>query len=130
MHPVRLASRLASLAMLAALLGLAAGCGSSDSPLEGSVVFDNRPLEDGSISLFPAGRTGTSLSSDVRAGRYKIDNVPEGKYRVLVSITPKVDTAGKPKLLPNLPLTPKSPGNNAVHDVRAGQKTLDVNISK
>lgn len=107
-----------------------AGCSPASNPLGGSVVYDGKPLEEGFISFLPADRTGVSVGGDVRSGQYVIADVPKGKYRVLVSVTPKVDTTARPKLLPNLPLTAKSPGNNAVHEITAGQKTLDVTISK
>ncbi len=105
-----------------------AGCGSAKFPLSGAVILDERPLDDGYVSFFPIAGVGHALSGPIAAGRYKLDGIKPGRYRVLVSRVPKTDRSERPKLLPLAAIPPTAIGNIAVHEIAVGQQILDLAI--
>lgn len=81
------------------------GCG-TDGPqtvlVSGAVTFDDKPLEEGKITLTPMGETpGGSFSGEIRDGKYVIPKadgpLANGTYRVEISAIAK-----KGKSLPNV----------------------------
>jgi hypothetical protein len=115
--------------LLLAIL-LAAGCGPSKNPIAGTVTYRDKPLAEAFITFFPTDGVGTSRGALITEGRYVLEDVPPGPYRVLVSSYPKVDVAGKVKLLPTIEIPAAATNNNAVHEIRPQQKTLDLAIGR
>jgi hypothetical protein len=73
-----------------------AGCSGEDSryPVEGSVTFDGKPVDGGTIDFFPAESTQGDISKrvkahgDIQGGKYALesDKRPNaGKYRVEIT---------------------------------------------
>jgi len=71
---------------------IAAGCGEHDPlgrrAVSGTVVFDSKPLEQGSISFEPIENGVTSSGEVIQQGKYSIhksQGLPPGKYRVIIN---------------------------------------------
>jgi hypothetical protein len=73
--------------LLVVLLALV-GCG-GETIVTGTVKVDDKPLEEGNITLFPVdGKTATSGSA-IKDGHYTVNGAPVGTMRVVVS-KPKI----------------------------------------
>jgi hypothetical protein len=90
-HLTRVRLVLAALTLLFAVVFLS-GCGSAGPSAEGTVTFDGRPVDGGTISFFPVGGEGPqgkrrNASGEIKGGRYSVDctrNLQPGQYRVAV----------------------------------------------
>jgi len=73
-------------AVLAVALAGLAGCGSSNVAVKGTVKFDGKPIDDGTITFVPETEDGRKFASTViKDGSYAFDskNGPAaGKYKV------------------------------------------------
>lgn len=70
------------------LLSLAIGCGGTkQEAVSGTVTWQGKPIEHGSINLFATDSEGITAGAEIRDGKFSIDksNGPTpGKYRVEV----------------------------------------------
>lgn len=66
--------------------GCFAGCGGPSYPtatLQGQVTVDGKPIPDGTLSITPlTGNRGQGMSTSIRAGKYHVEGVPQGRVRV------------------------------------------------
>jgi len=62
---------------LLALVVVSGGCGGSRTSAKGTITYDGKPLEDGSISFDPADGQGPTFGGRIEAGKYEIE-VPSG----------------------------------------------------
>jgi hypothetical protein len=108
MHPAR--RGLFWLACLSAALG----CGEGKDPhgrlpLRGSVTFQGKPLDAGTIEFLPSSPdVSLSARSLIRSGQYRIpreQGLPPGTYRVLIS-SPTADETAEPVGPPGMKLPP------------------------
>jgi len=73
--------------LLVGLLLVCAGCGKKPVSIEGTVTFDGKPVESGSISFEPVDGRGPSLGGPIQAGRYSVvgdSSVAPGKKIVRI----------------------------------------------
>lgn len=78
--------RLTHTALLAVVaIASAAGCSASvpKGKISGTVTYDGKPLESGSISFMPA-KTGIPVSAEISGGQYVATEVPQGELFVSV----------------------------------------------
>ena len=73
-------------AILAACAGVAVpGCGRGGSPVSGAVLFNDAPVESGTISFVPADGRGPTFGGLIEAGRYAVVAPTPGAKIVRVS---------------------------------------------
>jgi hypothetical protein len=102
-HRVRLAS---ALAIVAALLGLAGGCGGSPTAhVSGTVTLDGKPLENGAIMFSPTNGQGQTAGGGIQDGKYTVD-ASVGEMTVAVN-APKVIGTQKLYDTPDSPVEEK-----------------------
>ncbi len=98
----------ACLAVLAT--AIFAGCGRggpAEAKVSGSIKFDGKPLETGTITFIPSDGKGATAGTEIKEGRYSL-RVPPGPKRVEVR-SPKSKPAppAKPQAGPQSPPPPE-----------------------
>jgi hypothetical protein len=95
-----------ALGAVVALAGIAlvVGCGDEGktADVSGTVTYDGKEIEDGSITFYPADGKGQTGGGIIKNGRYTATKVPIGATKVVISSSKVV---GHKKLYP----TPDSP---------------------
>ncbi len=95
------AGRLCLVAVVVGCVGVA-GCLSSDRATStGTVTFDGRPVETGSIVFLPPDRAAAAEGALITAGRYTIAGRP-GPRRVEIRGTRPVPAERLPRTMPRL----------------------------
>ncbi len=98
--------------ILASLLVVLVGCGPT-TELHGTILLDDKPLEDGSISFEPVDGAGPSSGASIKEGRYEIAKgtpISPGKKRVHIKGTTKT---GK-----QIPAGPPHPPSSKIDEVQ------------
>lgn len=130
--------RVAAGVLLAA--SLAAGCGGPKTgEVSGTVRYDGKPVEQGSIAFIPADGNGPTAGGAITDGKYSVQNVPAGTAKVRIN----ADKGGERKIIydnPTKPTVEAATGellpdkyNKATelrYDVRPGQQTKDFDLPK
>lgn len=76
---------LKSMHAVAAAVVISAGCNSQFASVEGSVAYDGKPVENGTISFDPADGLSSSAGCMIEGGKYRIDRIIPGKKIVRIS---------------------------------------------
>lgn len=138
--PTKLAPAPLASFVLSLLLIVAPGCGAGEDKISrqavsGTVTLDNQPVEQGTITFFPAQPTGLVASGLIAAGKYEIskDVGPSpGGYRVVISAPdPKTVTTVSEEMPGSTPRPPKDlipPQYNANSTLNAEVKAGDPNV--
>jgi hypothetical protein len=132
MHPAR-----RGLFWLACLCAVA-GCGEGKDPhgrlpLRGSVTFQGKPLEAGTIEFLPStSDQRLSARTLIRSGQYRIpreQGLPPGTYRVLIS-SPTTDETAEPVGPPGMKLPPLGRDRIPPRYNRDSRETVEVIAGK
>jgi hypothetical protein len=95
----------AALGLLLAVL--VAGCNNrpSSGAVSGSVSYDGKPLDNGSITFYPVDGSSPTAGGFIKNGKYTVLKVPAGMSKVTISGSKVV---GQKKLYdtPNSPIAP------------------------
>jgi hypothetical protein len=95
--------RTAAAILVAAILSVAGCGGSATGEVSGTAAFEGVPIEDGSITFFPADGKGPTAGDLIKNGKYHVKNVPVGTAKVQITSNKE---AGKKKLY-NTPNSPE-----------------------
>jgi hypothetical protein len=89
--------RLLSGGLMAGLLLVAAGCGSSSGRVSGKVTYKGTTLHGGTVTYYGPGENAWAKTAHIQDdGSYMIDDVPKGASRISVETqTVKPNTAAK-----------------------------------
>jgi hypothetical protein len=123
---------------VAAAVLMAAGCGGGAGEVSGTVTFDGKPIEQGSIKFTPEDGKGPTTGDAIKDGKYSVQKVPLGPAKVSISGVkatgkkkmyddPKADyvqTAGE--LLPDK----YNSATELKYDVQPGRQTKNFDLSK
>jgi hypothetical protein len=123
---------------LAAMLTLTS-CGDSKiATVKGTVTFNGKPIESGSISFFPVdGAKAGTAGGIIKDGKYSCSDVPIGLMRVYVTGLPKLagmkrpypDAPEKPYYVESMPGKYSSPAETELElDVKLGVNEKDWNL--
>jgi hypothetical protein len=82
-----------------------AGCGQAMSEVSGKVTVDGTPIDEGTISFYPADKKSQPAGGKIKDGMYSVQ-VPRGAMKVVIS-KPKV--TGHKKLYPDDPKSKEYP---------------------
>lgn len=124
------------------ILGLLAGCGGGQATgdVSGTVSFDGKPVEMGSITFLPADGNGPSAGGSITDGKYAVAKVPVGAAKVKISgalVTGKkkmYDDASSPVVTTSTELLPAKYSDEKAtelkFDVQKGPQTKDFALTK
>jgi hypothetical protein len=73
--------------ILVAVSIILVGCAKPTSRVSGIVMFDGKPLEQGSITFHPADGKGAAAAAEIEDGHFSVPNVTSGPKIVEVSST-------------------------------------------
>ena len=118
--------------------GLIAGCGGTpEGDVSGTVIYDGKPIEQGSISFIPADGNGPSAGGGIKDGKYSASKVPVGMAKIKITgakVTSKkkmyddssdwVTTSSE--ILP----AKYNDKTELLYDVRPGSQQKDFDLSK
>lgn len=119
---------------------LAAGCGGPKAgEVSGTVRYDGKPVEQGSIAFVPADGNGPSTGGEIADGKYSVPNVPAGTAKVIIH----ADKGGENKIIydnPAKPVVKAATGEllpdkyheatELRYDVQPGSQTKDFDLPK
>ncbi len=136
------------------LFPLAIGCGGVRPDLgsvTGTVTYEGVPIEKGYVSFYPivekdGSSTGSSAGAPITQGHYQISNLAPGRKRVLVTAQGKAPENAQPQgrrsanaerrakqrptTAPEKPIPDRATGNNRIVEIKAGEQTLDLALTK
>jgi hypothetical protein len=121
--------------------GLAAGCGASGTAdVSGTVSYDGKPIERGSITFIPADGNAATAGAQIENGKYAAAKVPTGTAKVVISgakVTERkivYDNPTKPTVVTADELLPPKYSNRDTselrYEVQRGQQVKDFNLEK
>lgn len=134
MHARRTHARFLFPGMLLSGMLMLPGCGSAKPGIDGEVLIDDVPLEDGYVTLFPVEGTAKVVGSPVQGGRFRVDDVIPGKRKAVVSVTPQmvqVYDAGKRKIQfksGQVFVDPSTEGNGQVIEIGQGRQQVRIQL--
>jgi hypothetical protein len=126
----------------ALLVGLTAGCGREPATgdVSGTITYDGKVVESGSIAFYPADGKGPSTGGTIIDGKYAVSKVPVGTAKVRISGAKDVkehkmsyDDKAPPVLSSSELLPPKYSDDKATelkYDVQAGPQTKNFDLTK
>jgi hypothetical protein len=111
------------------------GC-SDGATVCGSVTWEEKDLDRGWITFYPADRRGSAIGAEVVQGRYQVTGMVPGKKRVRIGALPEAVRvpSGKTETVRLLP--PRDPvpedaiGNNQTVEVKRGRQNIDFVLKK
>lgn len=124
------------------VLGLLAGCsgGPVVGDVSGTVSFDGKPVEIGSISFISADGSKPSAGGAIADGKYSVSNVPAGPTKVRISgvkVTGKkkmYDDPGSPVVETSVEALPPKYSDDKLtelrYDVQSGAQTKNFDLTK
>ena len=133
MHAVR------AVLFLLAAIALSGGCGGSGAgEVSGTVTYDGKIVEQGTISFVPADGSGPTSGAAITDGKYSVQKVPVGKAKVTIE---GVKSTGKKKMYddPKAPLVQTSEDyipakynktTELLYEVKSGLQTKDFELAK
>jgi len=108
------------------------GCGAGEPAVSGSVTVDGHPLQNGYITFFPTEGTKNTAGAKVVDGRYRIEQIPAGPRRVMISGMPEASASSSGGNSPTLKFSPsanrvssQATGNQQVVQIQPGTQRLD-----
>jgi hypothetical protein len=133
------------LALTGCILLAATGCESSTGA-SGTVTYDGRPVEKGTITFLPADGQGPAAGGEIRDGQYRVDDLTPGAKIVQIEAFQDIPyarsseesarqaeeamrrggtgtAAEKAATIP-----PNAEGNNATVEVEPGKQTFDFHL--
>ncbi|MCE9567240.1 MAG: hypothetical protein K8U57_35000 [Planctomycetes bacterium] len=134
---VRIRAAGAFLAIAAFLVGCGGGTDSGD--VSGTVVYDGKPIEEGSISFTPEDGNGPTAGGSIKSGKYTAPKVHLGTAKVSIS---GAKVTGSKKMYPDDPKSPVVITSTEMlpekynqktelrYDVKSGAQTKDFDLSK
>jgi hypothetical protein len=121
-------------------VGLTVGCGGGPryGEVSGTVTYDGKPVEQGSITFLPADGRGPDAGGAIKDGQYTAKKVPSGAMKVVINgakITGKKKMYDDPKadwVVTSEELLPKkyNDATELKYDVQPGAQTKDFNLPK
>ena len=127
----------------------AIGCGDPNlGSVSGSVTYEGQPIEKGSINFLPVDGKGASAGGEIVAGKYEVAEVPPGQKIVEVIAVRDVPFARSSEEMaqraaeaqargdrtglidPADIVPPDAEGNNATHEIKPGEQTLHIALTK
>jgi hypothetical protein len=134
MNPIR--SLPASVILAGAICALS-GCGNSKlSEVSGTISYDGKPIEQGSIAFIPADGNGPSGGSPIVDGKYFAQNVPVGKTKVQIK---GARVTGQKRMLPDSPPVSTSEemlpakyntASELTYEVKSGTQVKDFDLTR
>ena len=134
------------LGSLLLVVGLVVGCGKRASQVSGVVTYEGAALQTGFISFTPVDGAGGTTASPIVRGRYKVEDLSPGKWRVEIRAgtevasmpdmdAPKPRADGKGGARPQAKVEeelvpPDAEGNNETVDIRKGVQKLDFPLER
>ncbi len=121
---------------------LLVGCGGSqNAEVYGTVTYENKPIENGSIVFLSADGKGPTGGGSIENGKYSVQNVAVGSYKIQINATkettkmkmyddPKaewVQKAGE-EMLP--PKYSSEKATELTFDVKPGTNKKDFSLTK
>lgn len=127
-----------TVAVFLAAAGLVAGCGGGGGEVSGTVTYDGKPVEQGSISFVPADGKGPTTGDAIKDGKYTVHKVPAGTAKVIIygsKMAEKKKMYNDPKADWVQTATDYIPDkyNKATelkYDVQSGNQTKDFDLAK
>ena len=134
------------IAVAAAVLPLAAGCGKPAGSIRGSISYDGRPVDRGAITFFPEDGKGPNCGGAIAGGRYEAADLTPGKKRVQIVGVKAVNFGRRPEYMDPATknawpkadavgiieradvIAPNAEGNNVVIEVVAGAQVHDFEL--
>lgn len=125
---------------------LAAGCGSGNTSVQGTVTFNGVPVDNGYITFFPTDVASSAAAAPIRDGKYHVASLTPGPRVVEIVANKKIDFAASSAEMDQQRKKPKtndSPsgaavsaalipadavGNRQTIDIPAGQQTFDFHL--
>ncbi|OWK40888.1 hypothetical protein [Fimbriiglobus ruber] len=119
--------------------GWLAGCGGPGTgDVSGTVAYDGKPVDLGSITFIPADGNGPTTGGTITGGKYAVANVPTGAAKVRIN---GAKVTGKKKMYdgPDSPVVTTSTemlpakyhdATELKFDVKAGSQTKDFDLAK
>lgn len=123
-------------------LGLLAGCsgGPAVGDVSGTVTYDGKPVEQGSIAFYPADGNGPTAGGAIADGKYSVRKVSPGNSKVRISGTrvtgqkKMYNDPGSPLVTTSAEYLPAKYSDEKVtelrYDVQGGAQTKDFNLAK
>ena len=119
--------------------GLIAGCGGTpEGDVSGTVIYDGKPIEQGSISFIPADGNGPSAGGGIKDGKYSASKVPVGMAKIKITgakVTSKKKMYDDPSsdwVMTSTEMLPTKYNDKTelLYDVRPGSQQKDFDLSK
>ena len=126
----------------ALIIGLTVGCssGPATGDVSGTVTYDGKPIEHGSIAFYPENGNGPSTGGAIADGKYSVSKVPVGVMKVRISGAKDIkehkmsyDEKAPPVITASELLPPKYNDVKTTelrYDVQSGTQTKDFNLTK
>jgi len=127
----------------ALVVGLTAGCGQGPATGEvsGTVTYDGKVVEDGSIAFYPENGKGSATGGAITGGKYSVSKVPVGTAKVRISGAKNIkehkmsydEKAPPPPVTSDELLPPKYSDEKITelkYDVKSGVQTKDFELAK
>jgi hypothetical protein len=123
------------------ILGVAicalSGCGKGKlSEVSGTITYEGKPIEQGSIAFIPADGNGPSAGSPIVDGKYFAQNVPVGMAKVQIR---GARITGQKRMLPDSPPVSTSEemlpakyhsASELTYEVKSGTQVKDFDLTK
>ena len=140
-------NRSATIVLIGVVVGTV-GCNANTASVSGTVTYDGRPVDHGSIAFLPADGAGPTAGGEIVDGRYNVNNVTPGAKIVQVIGVKQVPFArnteemarraaenktkgdGSGLIDPADTVPAEAEGNNARHEIKAGSQTLDLELKR
>jgi hypothetical protein len=130
--------RAAGFFLLGAAVATGCGGGGGTGDVSGTVTYDGKPVEQGSISFVPADGKGPSAGGAIKDGKYEASKVPAGTAKVIINgakVTGKkkmYDDPAAPYVQTASELLPAkyNEATELRYDVRSGAQTKDFDLAK
>lgn len=127
----------------ALIVGLTAGCGGGPATGEvsGTVTYDGKVVEHGSIAFYPEDGKGSATGGAITDGKYSVSKVPVGTAKVRISGAKDMKEhkmsydakAPPPPVTSSELLPPKYSDDKSTelkYDVQSGVQTKDFTLPK
>ena len=113
---------------LVCVLALTSGCGKGDphnrQPVAGTITIDGKPIPYGNIEFAPADGQPTSITLEIRDGKFAVDakgGLAPGKYVIRVQ-----GMDGPPPPPPDVPGTPSGPQPKSIVPDKFGARSQET----
>ena len=128
-----------AIAVFLVTAGLIAGCGGTpEGDVSGTVIYDGKPIEQGSISFIPADGNGPSAGGGIKDGKYSASKVSVGMAKIKITgakIATKQKMYDDPKadwVMTSTEMLPAKYNDKTelLYDVQPGVQQKDFNLPK